>query len=69
MTNLTTMWTATRDDLRARRVHRAETRQLQRELASYSSPSDRAELDAILSRHPADAVAPLEDLINRNRAA
>lgn len=69
MTNLTNIWTSTRDDLRTRREQRVETRRLQRELAAYSSPSDRAELDAILSRHPADVVAPLEDIINRNRAA
>ncbi|WP_380168161.1 hypothetical protein [Jannaschia sp. R86511] len=69
MTNLTTIWTATRDDLRSRRERRAEDRRLQRELAAYSSPSDRAELDAILARHPADAVAPLEDILNRQRAA
>ena len=69
MTNLTTIWTSTRDDLRTRRERRAEGRRLERELAAYSSPADRAELDAILSRHPAEVVAPLEDIINRNRAA
>lgn len=69
MTNLTNIWTATRDDLRVRRDLRAQSRRLERELAAYSSPADRAELDAILSRHPAAVVAPLEDIISRQRAA
>lgn len=69
MTNLTTIWTATRDDLRTRRERRAEGLRLQRDLATYSSPADRAELDAILSRHPAADVAPLEGIIARQRAA
>jgi len=69
MTNLTNYWATTRDELRTRREQRADSRRLERELATYSSPSERAELDAILSRHPASAVAPLENIISRQRAA
>jgi hypothetical protein len=38
---------------------------LQRELAEYSTPGDRAELDAILRRLPADDTAEIRDLLFR----
>jgi hypothetical protein len=38
---------------RARRAARAERDRLRAELASYSTPAERAELEAMLERHSA----------------
>jgi len=40
-------------------------RALQQELADYSTPADRAELDAVLRRLPADETADIRDLLYR----
>ena len=42
-----------------------EQRQLERELAEYRSDSDRQDLYAMLSRHTAEEVAPIERILNR----
>jgi hypothetical protein len=49
--------------LRARRAQRAERDRLRAELASYRTPAERADLEAMLARHSADEVAELEALI------
>jgi hypothetical protein len=54
-----------RDHLGAQHTAREERRRLERELASYDSPSDRLELDAIIARHEPDEVAELADIIAR----
>jgi len=38
---------------------------LQRELAEYRSPAERHELDAIMARHTAEEIAPIERIILR----
>jgi hypothetical protein len=48
---------------RARRAARAERARLRAELASYRTPSERADLEAMLARHSADEVAELEAMI------
>ena len=48
-----------------RRAVRASHRQLERELAEYRSPAERHELDAILSRHTAEEIAPVEAIVAR----
>ena len=48
---------------RARRAERAERARLRAELASYSTPSERADLEAMLARHSAAEVAELEAMI------
>lgn len=48
--------------------HRAELRerrQLERELAEYRSHSERQDLYAMLSRHTAEEIAPIERILNR----
>jgi len=62
-------WAAARDGLRARRARRAARKTLERELATYTTPTERRELDAILERYPADEVAEIRQIINRSRAA
>ena len=53
-----------RSTLALRRSDRRQQLQLERELASYSSPSDRVELDAMLTRHTADEIATVERILN-----
>lgn len=47
------------------RVERDEQRQLERELAEYRSHADRQDLYAMLSRHTAEEIAPIERILNR----
>jgi hypothetical protein len=68
-TSLLPLWTAARDELRARRAERASRKTLERELASYTTPAEQNELDAILERYPADEVAEIRQIIKRGRAA
>jgi hypothetical protein len=63
------LWAAARDELRTRRAARASRKTLGRELASYTSPAERNELDAILDRFPADEVAKIRQMVNRRRVA
>ena len=63
------LWVAARDELRTRRAARASRKALERELASYTTPAEQNELDAILERYPADEVAEIRQIINRRRAA
>ena len=37
----------------------------QRELAGYDTPSARRELDAILARHTAEEIAPIERILSQ----
>jgi hypothetical protein len=54
-----------RAQLAERRVVRQRSRQLGEELASYSTPAERLELDAILSRHTQEEIAELEEILSR----
>ena len=67
--SLSPLLTATRDDLRSRRASRASHKAMARELASYTSPADQIELDAILDRADPDAAAEIRSIIWRNRVA
>ncbi|GAB3239079.1 hypothetical protein [Kineosporia babensis] len=53
-----------RTQLAERRMVRQRSRKLADELASYSTPAERQELDAILSRHTEAEIAELESLLN-----
>ena len=54
-----------RSSMATRRDARLKRRSLERQLASYTSDSDRLELDAILSRHSAEETIELRSIINR----
>lgn len=69
METLSTTWTTTRNELRARRERREQQRRLERELASYTSTADRIELDAIVARAPVEDTVLLQRIISRQRAA
>lgn len=65
MSPVTTTITTLRSTLASRRsAHRART-QLQRELAGYDTPAARRELDAILARHTAEEIAPIERILSQ----
>jgi hypothetical protein len=55
--------------LRATRAARAWQRRLRDDLDSYRTPSERAELDAILSRHTEAELEQLDRLAGRRRRA
>jgi hypothetical protein len=59
---------STANNLRSNLAHRRSIRRqqlkLEQELASYSSPSDRVELDAMLTRHTANEIAAVERILN-----
>ena len=57
--------TTIRRTVARRRVERREWRRLQRELASYRSPAERRELDAILGRHTAEETRHVEAILHR----
>ena len=48
-----------------RRAERRELRELERELAEYRTQSDRQDLAAMLSRHTAEEIAPIERILTR----
>ncbi|HUQ59705.1 hypothetical protein [Lentzea sp.] len=54
-----------RSSLASRRAARSRRQSLERQLASYTTESDRLELDAILSRHTAEETGELRSIINR----
>ena len=61
---LTAPATAAPRGYRARRAAaRAERARLRAELASYRTPTERADLEAMLARHTAEQVADLEALM------
>ncbi len=56
---------ALRTELAARRKVRQRNQRLAAELADFTTPAQRLELEAILSRHTAEEIAELEAMINR----
>ena len=50
------------------RAERREQRQLERDLAEYRSDSDSQDLYAMLSRHTAEEIAPIERILSRQTA-
>jgi chromosome segregation and condensation protein ScpB len=54
-----------RSQLAERRMVRQRSRRLEEELASYNTPAERLELDAILGRHTSEEIAELEEMLGR----
>jgi hypothetical protein len=50
---------------RAGRVEQRRRRRIAAELAEYRTPAERLELDLILSRHTAEQIREIEDLLPR----
>ena len=47
------------------RTERREQRQLEREITEYRTDSERQDLYAMLSRHTAEEIAPIERILNQ----
>jgi glutathione synthase/RimK-type ligase-like ATP-grasp enzyme len=60
---------AARDELSARRAARASRKTLERELASFSTPDDQSELEAILDRADPAAADELRHIIDHSHVA
>jgi hypothetical protein len=60
----TALWSAGRDQLHARRQARAERRQLQRDLATYTSQADLADLLAVLDRYDDSETAQVRSILS-----
>ena len=60
-------WTAIREEVRGRWAARAARKSLERELASYTSPSDLNDLDAILDRHSEEETADIRRFLATRR--
>ena len=61
--------TTVRSTLARRRSARREQLKLEREIAAYSTPREREELMAILGRHTAEQIAPIERVLTAQAAA
>jgi len=57
--------TTLRSTLSHRRALRADRLRLENDLAGYRTPAERSELAAIMSRHTAEEIRPLERILNR----
>ncbi len=62
-------WTALRDELRDSREVRAARRSLAGDLATYTSPSDLNDLDAILDRYSDEETADIRRILASRRVA
>jgi hypothetical protein len=58
---------AARESFELRRANRAERAKLERELAGYTSPRDRLELEAILERYPLEDTRDLWAILASQR--
>jgi hypothetical protein len=63
--NITETATTIRTQLAARRMVRQQRRQISQELASFRTPNEQAELQAILARATDEEIAELETMLGR----
>jgi hypothetical protein len=56
-----------RDAVSARRAEREERRRLERELATYTSPAERLELDAMIDRYTPEQTREVRSIVARQR--
>lgn len=57
------------EQARTRRAERAQRKQLERELATYTTAADLDDLAAMLDRHSDADAAPVREILSRHRAA
>lgn len=65
----TSLWTAARTELAARRATVAARARLRAELADYAGPADRNDLNARLDDYPDADATEIRALLNRSTAA
>ena len=68
MNSLTTRLSLLRQAFATDREGRAERHRLERELASYSSPADRLEIETIVARYSDDEARDVQRMLNRHIA-
>ncbi|HEV7825645.1 MAG TPA: hypothetical protein VGP02_12120 [Mycobacteriales bacterium] len=56
-----------RDAVSARRAERLERRRLERELATYTTPAERLELDAMIERYAPEETRRVRAIVARQR--
>lgn len=61
------LWATVRDAYRERRAARAHLNRIERELATYTTPSDLAELDAMIERSDMGTDMAYTQMIERIR--
>ncbi len=66
--SINSVWTTVRSQLRESRDAHAARASLARELASYSSPADLADLDAILDRYSDQETADIRRILATQRS-
>jgi predicted MarR family transcription regulator len=64
-----TIWASVRSELQARRAARAAQRQLEQELATYTTPGEIDDLLAALDRHESPQVEQMRLILSRNLQA
>ncbi|HEX6346664.1 hypothetical protein [Umezawaea sp.] len=64
MTHPTTAIRTLRTSLSSRRAARRSRQSLERQLASYNTPSDRLDLDAMLDRHDSEDAAEIKAILH-----
>lgn len=67
--SLRSRWTNVRDEYRRRQARSADRRNLQRQLATYSTEAELSELEAVFGRYEGSDVAALRTVIQRARIA
>ena len=61
--------TELRSRIARRHAARADRLRLEHDLATYRTPAERRELQAIMARHQASDVAPLERIVSRQTSS
>jgi hypothetical protein len=61
------LWTAIKDERQRVRAARAARKSLERDLASYTSPGDLNDLEAILNRYSEDETADIRRVLADRR--
>ena len=59
---------AIKDALAARHAHRAHHRELERELAAFSTPAERLEIESIVGRYSDDEAHEVREILVRQAA-
>jgi hypothetical protein len=67
--SLSDLWMLSRANAATRTAARRRRRDLVRELAAYSSPAQRCDLEAILDRYPDGVTHELRDILARQATA
>lgn len=67
--NLNRLWSAASSAHHAHQVERANHKSLERELATYRSEADRADLHATLARYDWADTKEIHEILNRTHAA